>query len=50
MGGRAILRLATRFRRLVKEYERYASTLAELHLIAFACLMLKQAAGLATGS
>jgi transposase len=32
---------ATRFRRLVKDYERYASTLAGYHLIAFACLMLK---------
>ncbi len=41
---------ATRFRRLVKDYERYASTLADLHLVAFVCLMLKQAAQLATGS
>jgi transposase len=40
---------ATRFRRLVKDYERYASTLADLHLVAFACLMLKQAARLAAG-
>lgn len=40
---------ATRFRRLVKDYERYASTLADLHLIAFACLMLKQAARIAAG-
>ena len=38
---------ATRFRRLVKDYERYASTLADLHLVAFVCLMLKQAARLA---
>jgi transposase len=41
---------ATRFRRLVKDYERYASTLAGLHLIAFACLMLKRAALLVAGS
>lgn len=41
---------ATRFRRLVKDYERYASTLADLHLVAFVCLMLKKAAQLATGS
>jgi transposase len=41
---------ATRFRRLVKDYERYASTLAGLHLVAFACLMLKRAAILAAGS
>jgi len=41
---------ATRFRRLVKDYERYASTLAGLHLVAFVCLMLKRAALLATGS
>ena len=40
---------ATRFRRLVKDYERYASTLADLHLVAFACIMLKQAAQLAAG-
>lgn len=41
---------ATRFRRLVKDYERYASTLADLHLVAFVCLMLKKAALLAAGS
>jgi transposase len=41
---------ATRCRRLVKDYERYASTLAGLHIIAFACFMLKQAAILAAGS
>ena len=35
---------ATRFRRLVKDYEGYASTLAGLHLVAFVCLMLKNAA------
>ena len=40
---------AARFRRLVKDYERYASTLADLHLVAFVCLMLRQAAQLATG-
>jgi transposase len=41
---------ATRCRRLVKDYERYASTLAGLHIAALACLMLKQAAILAAGS
>jgi transposase len=40
---------ATRFRRLVKDYERYASTLADLHIIAFACIMLKQVANLVAG-
>ena len=35
---------ATRCRRLVKDYERYATTLAGLHIIAFACFMLRQAA------
>ena len=40
----------TRFRRLVKDYERYASTLADFHLVAFVCLMLKQVALLATGA
>jgi transposase len=42
--------LAIRFRRLVKDYERYASTLAGLHLIAFVCLMLRQAAQRAASS
>jgi transposase len=37
---------AIRCRRLVKDYERYASTLAGFHVVAFACLMLKQAAAL----
>ena len=40
---------AARFRRLVKDYEGYASTLADLHLVAFACLMLKQAVRLIEG-
>jgi transposase len=40
----------TRFRRLVKDYERCASTLADLHVVAFVCLMLKQAAILVAGS
>jgi transposase len=41
---------ATRFRRLVKDYERYAETLAGLHVVAFACLMMKQVTQLAIGS
>lgn len=41
---------ATRCRRLVKDYERYASTLAGLHIVAFVCFMLKQAAILAAGA
>jgi transposase len=41
---------ATRCRRLVKDGERYASTLAGPHIAAFACLMLKQAAILVAGS
>jgi transposase len=32
----------TRFRRLVRDYERLPATLAGLHLVAFACLMLHQ--------
>jgi transposase len=40
---------AARFRRLVQNYERYASTLADLHPVAFACIMLKQAAQIAAG-
>jgi transposase len=37
---------ATRFRRLVKDYERYAETLAAFHVIAFVCIMLARAAAL----
>ena len=41
---------ATRCRRLVKDYERYAATLAGLHVVAFACFMMKQAASLMAGA
>jgi transposase len=41
---------ATRCRRLVKDYERYATILASPHIVAFACLMLRQAAAIAAGS
>lgn len=41
---------AIRFQRLVKDYERYAETLAGHHVIAFACLMMKQALATAAGS
>jgi transposase len=34
---------ASRFRRLVKDYERLPGTLAGLHFVAFACLFLRQA-------
>jgi transposase len=34
---------ASRFRRLVKDYERLPNTLAGLHFVAFACLFLQQA-------
>jgi transposase len=34
---------ASRFRRLVKNYERLPATLAGLHFVAFACLFLRQA-------
>jgi transposase len=37
---------ASRFRRLVKYYERLPTTLAGLHFVAFACLFLQQAAGI----
>ena len=37
---------ATRFRRLVKDYERLPNTVAGLHFVAFVCLMLGRAAGL----
>lgn len=39
---------ATRCRRLVKDYERYASTLAGLPIVAFVCLMLRHAEKLMT--
>jgi transposase len=37
---------ASRFRRLVKDYERLPATVAGLHFVAFACLFLQQAAGI----
>jgi transposase len=37
---------ASRFRRLVKDYERLPETVAGLHFVAFACLFLQQAVGL----
>lgn len=42
--------MGNRFGRLVKDYERYAQTLAGLHVVAFACLMMKQVAHIAAGS
>jgi transposase len=41
---------ATRCRRLVKDYERYAETLAGFHVVAFVGYMLKQAAQLIIGA
>ena len=38
-----------RFRRLVRDYERLPQTLADLHIVALVCVMLKQAAQLAAG-
>jgi transposase len=37
---------ASRFRRLVKDYERLPETVAGLHFVAFTCLFLQQAAGI----
>jgi transposase len=37
---------ASRFRRLVKDYERLPETVAGLHFVAFACHFLQQAAGI----
>jgi transposase len=37
---------ATRCRRLVKDYERYALTLAGFHVVAFVCIMLARAVNL----
>jgi hypothetical protein len=36
----------TRCRKLVKDYERYAQTLADFHVVAFACALLERAAEL----
>jgi hypothetical protein len=47
LGGGTSLRMGNR---LVKDYERYASTLASQHIVAFACFMLNQAAIRATSS
>ncbi|MEQ4597349.1 MAG: transposase [Methylobacteriaceae bacterium] len=40
---------ASRFRRLVEDEERSSSARADLHLVAFVCLMLRTAALLAAG-
>jgi transposase len=40
----------TRCRRLVKDYERYAGTLAGFHVVAFVGYMLKHAAALVKGA
>jgi hypothetical protein len=37
---------AARFRRLARDYERLADTLAGLHWLAFVCLMLNKVVGL----
>lgn len=37
---------ASRFRRLVKDYERLPTVLGGLHFVAFACLFLRQATGI----
>jgi transposase len=41
---------ASRFRRLVKDYERLPETVAGLHFVAFACVFLQQAAGILLAS
>ncbi len=41
---------ASRFRRLVKDYERLPETVRGLHLVAFVCIMLKNVIKLAVGS
>ena len=40
LGGRASFGWTARFRRLVRDFERSAATLAGLHFVAFAILML----------
>jgi transposase len=41
---------ATRFRRLVRDYERLPETVRGLHFVAFACLMLRRAFPILAGS
>ena len=41
---------SARFRRLARDYERLARTLAGLHLIVYACLMVAKAVAIAKGS
>ncbi len=41
---------ATRFRRLAKDDERLPQTVADLHFVAFACLMLHKRSLLSVGS
>lgn len=41
---------ASRFRRLVKDYERLPETVAGLHFVAFSCLFLQQAIGILRAS
>jgi hypothetical protein len=41
--SRENLRVGTALRRLVRDYERLPQTLADLHVIALACIMLRQA-------
>jgi transposase len=41
---------ATRFRRLVKDYERLPQTVAGLHFVAFACLFLHRAIAVVSSS
>ena len=41
---------ASRFRRLVKDYERLPETVAGLHFVAFVCLFLQQAVGTLSAS
>jgi transposase len=40
---------ATRFRRRVRDYERYASTLTDFHIVTFVCIMLRNVPRLAEG-
>jgi hypothetical protein len=42
MGGGKKLRLAARFSRLARDYERLATTLGASPFFAFACLMIAQ--------
>jgi hypothetical protein len=50
LGRGTVVRWASRFRQLARDDERLPETVAGLHFVAFACLMVKQLVALTTQS